>query len=144
MFAARGSLSGPGAFGKLRTGRNPAKRPNSETHAQMRGDLGAVGKSNVRQTHGAEQDGVGPARGFEGLVGDVDARVPIELRAAFELLVLEAKAADAALQRLEHMQARGHDLVADAVALEGRDLKRAVLQSLVSFPALIGQRGSIR
>ncbi len=46
--------------------------------------------------------------------------------------MLEPKPADASLQRLEYMQARGYDLVADAVAFEGGNLKRTVLQSITS------------
>ena len=100
---------------------------------ELRRDLGPVGIAHVGQPHCTEEDRVGALARLHRAVRERDAGVAVRARAAGMRLVGEAEAADLALERREHREARVHDFHADAVAGEDDDPEIALAAHRFSY-----------
>jgi hypothetical protein len=95
----------------------------AELHAQveLRRDLGAVGIADVRQPHGAEQDGVGLAARLEGVGRQGLAGTLIGAGTHLDMLIVERTRTGPVQRGVDDLEAGRHDLLPDAVARQHRD-----------------------
>jgi hypothetical protein len=77
----------------------------------------------VRHSHGAEKNRIGPLARLEGRLGQGFPGLAIGLGAGLEPLVAQLEIAGPSQRGVDHLDARLHDLVADAVAGEDRDVE---------------------
>ncbi len=112
-------------------------------HAQVRRDLGAAGETDVGQAHGAEENGVGFARCFEGFRRAVLAAFFVILSATVTTrLDVEGESAERALELGEDREGRGENFLADTVAGQGRNLEARIGGGHRSCPFLIAVRAA--
>jgi hypothetical protein len=88
----------------------------------------------VRQAHGPEQDGVGVPARLEGRPREGIAGIAVDLGPGRVLIEPQAEAADPAQRGVQHLEARRHHLLPDAVAGQHRDAEGGVRAHFVPSP----------